>query len=530
MDVDLWVELSGPGASYRIPAFWDGGNTFRVRLVATAPGNWQWRTGNTTGDPGLDNQSGTFIAKAWTEAELDANPNRRGFIRVAANQHTLEYADGTPFFYTGDTWYSMLTGIYAWDRDSGLAGISFQDAVALRKAQGFNGINHIAAFPSDTLKGIWNPATHGKKVAEDGSLPFHIADPEDKKHGVDYTRINPRYWQQADRKMQHLWDHGFAPLMETVRRHESWYSENETERAAFTNYVRYLWARYGCYNLIFSWLHWDNAPAVIRQWKPMIIAGHEALGKMPYGQPETAMAWGSSLDTWYAEPNPVPEDAFDVHNVSNKFRNHLVHDLLRKIYFAKNPKPGINIEPFYAGWANPRHRPPPELDDCTKAQFQMYGSVLNGGFAGHTWGDTYYGGVATNPVEGIPNSDPHVNGFDRYCASSMGHLKAFILDPGHDYRLLQPATPDHLAETDGEWRVLALTADKRVGLGFIAANQSKTDLIKLIAEASYAFEWWDIDEGGWSRRMNLQTDFNGVLRIPNKPDSRGWAFRLKGIE
>ena len=130
IDVDLWVTLNGPGGSYNIPAFWDGGGTFRVRLVATQPGNWTWSTGNQTGDNGLDNQTGAFKAVAWTGDEIEANPNRRGFIRVASNNHTLEYGDGTPFFYTGDTWWSTLTRIYAWGSDDCLANISFQKAIA----------------------------------------------------------------------------------------------------------------------------------------------------------------------------------------------------------------------------------------------------------------------------------------------------------------------------------------------------------------------------------------------------------------
>ena len=112
-DVELWVTLTGPGGTYKVPAFWDGGSTFRVRLVATRPGDWHWSTGNRTGDSGLDNRTGSFLAMAWTEAEKEINPNRRGFIRVASNHRTLEYADATPFFYTGDTWWAALTKIYS---------------------------------------------------------------------------------------------------------------------------------------------------------------------------------------------------------------------------------------------------------------------------------------------------------------------------------------------------------------------------------------------------------------------------------
>ena len=42
-DVVMWVDLSGPGFQKRIYGFWDSDRSFRVRLVATAPGTWTWR-------------------------------------------------------------------------------------------------------------------------------------------------------------------------------------------------------------------------------------------------------------------------------------------------------------------------------------------------------------------------------------------------------------------------------------------------------------------------------------------------------
>ncbi|MEX0324296.1 MAG: DUF4038 domain-containing protein [Puniceicoccaceae bacterium] len=527
LDVDLWVDLDGPDdLHYRIPAFWDGGQTFRVRLVATKPGKWHWSTGSSTGDTGLDNQKGTFEAIAWTDKEKQENPNRRGFIRVAKNQHTLEYADGTPYFNTADTWWCTLTKVYSWDSDAGLSGISFQDALALRKAQGFNSVNLIACFPSDTMNGIWDKSSHGEKVAEDGSLPFEIADPSDKDFGVDYTRINPRYWQQADRKWQHMWNNGFAPFMESVRRHEKWYDENPREREAFVNYTRYLWARYGCYNMIYSWVHWDWDPKVLPQWKAMVNMAHDALGEMPYGQPRTAMAWGSSLTTWLLEPGAVSADALDIHNVSNKGRDYQMQGWLRDIYNAKPTKPGANVEPFYPGWQNKLKE---GLGETAMAQFQMYGSVLNGGFAGHAWGDLYYAGVATNPREGVvvPAGEPHVKGFNRYGARTMGILKDFVLDKGHDYRTLIPATLTHHEDNERELCVLALNKDKSVGLGFIAEGKDKRDIIGLPANVDYTIEWWNVDEGGWSAVGKLTTGATGKLVLPDPPNKNGWAYRIK---
>src|SRR5688572_14542019 len=57
-EVDCWIELEGPGFAKRVYGFWDGGRTFKVRFVATAPGDWQWRSGsNQPADAGLNGGS-----------------------------------------------------------------------------------------------------------------------------------------------------------------------------------------------------------------------------------------------------------------------------------------------------------------------------------------------------------------------------------------------------------------------------------------------------------------------------------------
>ena len=96
-DVTVWVDLKGPGFDKRCYGFWDGGDTFRVRVAATAPGTWTWRSGSQPADPGLDGVSGSFTAVEWTEAQKAENPCRRGMIRPSANGHAFQYADGTPF-------------------------------------------------------------------------------------------------------------------------------------------------------------------------------------------------------------------------------------------------------------------------------------------------------------------------------------------------------------------------------------------------------------------------------------------------
>ena len=72
-DATVWVDLTGPGFNKRVYGFWYGGNSFKVRVAATAPGTWHWRSGSEPNDPGLSGKSGSLTATDWTEQEKQAN-------------------------------------------------------------------------------------------------------------------------------------------------------------------------------------------------------------------------------------------------------------------------------------------------------------------------------------------------------------------------------------------------------------------------------------------------------------------------
>ena len=72
-EMTVWLDLKGPGFDKRCYGFWDGGNTFRVRITATAPGKWTWKSGSQPSDPGLEGKSGSFTAKPWTDNKKAEN-------------------------------------------------------------------------------------------------------------------------------------------------------------------------------------------------------------------------------------------------------------------------------------------------------------------------------------------------------------------------------------------------------------------------------------------------------------------------
>ncbi len=157
-DATVWVDLAGPGFQKRVYGFWDGGNDFRVRVVATAPGIWRWRSGSEPHDVGIAGKSGSFVARELTEKEKQENPLRRGFLQATPNHHALQTADGTPFLVIGDTWWAAGTNRFKWydddvERPIGpMAG--FRGYVRYCKTQGFNWVNMIAAFPNWETDGL----------------------------------------------------------------------------------------------------------------------------------------------------------------------------------------------------------------------------------------------------------------------------------------------------------------------------------------------------------------------------------------
>src|SRR5688572_12693375 len=61
-EVKVWVDLQGPGFNKRVYGFWDGNNTFKVRVTAMQPGKWSWTSGSNKSDTGLNNKKGSFDA------------------------------------------------------------------------------------------------------------------------------------------------------------------------------------------------------------------------------------------------------------------------------------------------------------------------------------------------------------------------------------------------------------------------------------------------------------------------------------
>ena len=221
-DLEVDIVFEGPGGVRRVPAFWSGGQEWRVRFSSDQPGSYSFHSEcSAPDDTGLHGRAGTLEVHPLPQDET--NPlYRHGGLQVAGERTHFEHQDGTPFFWLGDTWWMGFCGRLGWPED-------FQTLAADRVAKGFTLVHLVAGLfpdmPPQDPRG-WNG---GGSAWEQG-----------------FTRVNPAYYDQADLKLQYLVGQGLVPLIvgawgyylpilgeEKMRRH--W---------------RYLVARWGAYPVV----------------------------------------------------------------------------------------------------------------------------------------------------------------------------------------------------------------------------------------------------------------------------------------
>ena len=559
LETTVWVDLTGPNFKERVYGFWDGDRNFKVRLVATEPGEWQWRSGSIPPQEGLAAQSGSFTAIAWTEEEKRQNPLRRGFLRSTANRHAVEFPDGTPYFLLGDTWWSTGTNCFRWyddDQPRPLGpGAGFKDYVRYRKDQGFNLVGIVAAFPNwandgkpahivmdnpekTVIRSAWLEfgANSAKNMDNEGGRPFlypgKVPGYEDVFADVD--RLNPRYFQYLDRKIDYLNQQGFIPFIEVSRRDSSpaWKKYYQWPDS-YARFIEYIFARYQANNVLLSPIHFDTASESVpaADYQAAIEMALRQHGPPPFGTlltgnpaPSTLLNWGDG--SWVT-----------LHQIGNS-REHDFYWYLTQIFHAVFPQPALNGEPYYSGYNDARGRSSgyqfgasgntPTDDQFVRSG--MYGSFLSGGLAGHIYGSEAIWGADVQPAAPIKMWEA----FQWSSATQMRHLRTFAFSIGRRFQDLIPdadwVSPSKTQTTRGYegWAYAAHTADREIVLAYFEKGCLRSLIRAVKPSATYRAEWFDPRNGTFAAAADGWVKSNpiGVIALPPFPADADWGLRL----
>jgi hypothetical protein len=559
-DATVWVDLSGPGFAKRIYGFWDGGRIYRVRLMATAPGTWTWVSGSAPGDTGLSGRSESFVAVPWSRAELDQNPLRHGMVEPTPNGHALQFADGTPYLAIGDTWYALPSNRFKWYDDDTERPIGpnagFKDYVRFRKAQGFNWVNVIAAFPNwktdgkpwhltmddaakTTIRSAWLEFGMGsaKNMDNEGGRPFFFPG-KVPGHGEDFPdvdRINPDYFRYLDRKIDYLNANGFVPFIEASRRDSGlcWHKYYSWPQS-YSRYIQYIWSRYQANIAVLSPVHLDIIDETVSpaDYSNAIRVVEERYGPPPFGTLLSANANPSTLENW-GEPSWVT-----LHQIGN-MREHNNYWYLTEIYSLNPPRPALNGEPYYAGYKDARG---PGGANYTRGavggserdnefcRSGLYGSFLSGGFAGHVYGAEGIWGADIEPTAPTKMWDA----FTWASGAQMQFLRTFAFSIGKRYQELVPmadlVSPNKSADILGYegWAYCARTPDKAVFLAYFEKGCPRAQVRGARLNTDYRAQWFDPRDGKWidAGDGHVRASKIGVIMLPDFPADADWGLRL----
>ena len=471
------------GMRYSVAGFWDGGKTWKVRFAPPATGEWNWSTSSK--DPGLNGVKGKFQAAEWSEGDKQANPARRGFVRVANTGERagryFEYSDGTPFLWVGDTWWN-------WSK-RGIKFESFQRLADDRAVKGFT-VGQIFFAGNDGL------------LNRTYDLP-----------NVEQIRGVEQFIAYANSKGITVWIH---PWWSRQRLNER-ISEDKMRR-----WWRYVIHRLGAYNVIwvlageynmnnyggFGLPFWKDLGALVKREDPY---GH-MLGVHP-----TPPGWSGGADApQWSTGEVIHAERWLDYNQSQvghgRWRNEMIPLVIAADYARRPPKPAVVTEPWYefiAGSAS-----------GADIRFGAWSAILSGA-AGHSYGG---GHVWWAHVPESPSSQGNwpldksfgTNTLDYPGAVSMSFLAKFL--KGIKWWTLEPH-PELLSDTPSKY---CAAVPGRIYVAYLRyGGEAKVDLRPSIETDQFEYTWFDLDQskerasgkvnGGAWRELRAPEDYPGQL-------------------
>jgi len=470
------------GMSYAVPAFWDGGKTWKARFAAPAVGEWSYAASSS--DPAIQAVKGSFQCVAWSDAERAASPTRHGFVRVAGNGSRagryFEYADGTPFLWIGDTWWPWLK-----------RGISFTRAKQViddRSARGF------------TIGQVVFGANNAARLA-----------------GRDYATPDLEAIHDAERFIAYANSQGITLWI------MPWWSAKDLDKSVgaekMRRWTRYMVHRLSAYNVIWNvggeYNMYDYGGLGLQFWKELgALIRREDPAAHAIGVHNTPPGWSAGEigeSAQWSTGSVLHDQAWLDFNGSQvghgKWRNELVPQIMSLDYARRPAKPTLITEPWYEFAEG--------MAPAMEVRFAAWSAMLSGA-AGHTYGGGHQWWADIPDPSLTPRKDSwprpplSVDTLDFPGALSMGFLAKFLkgiewwkLEP-HPELVLEYPQPLASANAGREYLVYA-----RYG------GQLKLDLRATAESDRLRFTWIDLAA---SKEARAGTVNGGAIRTFHTPE------------
>ena len=514
------VVFTNGNKTITMPGFWDGDNVWRVRFALPTEGKWTYKTVySDTSDSGVHNKTGSIQVDKYS-GSLEIY--QRGFVKTQPNTKYFTYADGTPFFYLGDTHWNFVAEEYdkAGAKSTGTDATShFKYIVNKRVSQGYTVYqsqpNEVSFDMTDgitvkDLAGLQNMDRYFKYIADQGMVhanaQFFFASSMNSVVMVNYSKAEyeklldtlSRYWVAR---------YGAYPVMYTLAQevdNDYYYKENGASNTTMN----------GLNN---PWKFVCTALAKYDPYDNPISAHQEGASKiMSYTTAVNSSFRNVEGHTWWATQwKPVLNKATDFSGA-------------RDYWEGGQGKPAVMYEGRYDGlWTNEYG-----------ARAQMWLSFLNGIF-GHGYGaidiwlynstydmdaDTERDGVVTT-VE--TKKTPWGTSIEYASGYQMGYAKEFFEQ--YEWWKLTPAFDDKKIFTSETGFYSVAYIEKDLFIAYLYDDISKAGTKKtgtftgLDANADYTYQWYNPRTTAMSEPTKVQKDGSNFV-IGERPSAEDWVL------
>lgn len=500
-DVDLEATFTGPGGlKITRPAFWDGDLTWKIRFAPTETGVWAMTTNATdVSNSGLHNVTKTVECSSYA-GDLDIY--KHGFLKISNNGRFLTFADGTPFFYLGDTHWILPHERFETANAPGVAS-QFKYTVDKRVKQGFT------VYQSEP---IWNGNQDGDDAANLGN---------------GFTSADLGGFANLDRKFKYIANQGLVHANAQV----DW-ATSPTYIPAYTEdymaqIARYWVARYGAYPVIWTIAQEiDNnmydafTTETIKKW---FAVGQSIFDNDDYDHPVLPHMEDASQTTW---SNSWWSDKPYHDGWAIQWQSNMAKVTIPKGFWNTLPtKPLILYESFYDQFqTNSRGA----LGSAYKSfQYGMYGYGYG---ASGVWNDIY-----SKPGEPADYGTGYLmpekyfwwfDGANLETGDQLTHFKNFYTNL--EWWKLIPRFDDRNWGSFYYSKHSLLSSDhKNTFVVFFFSDSKSTGTLKNIESgATYAARWFNPRDGQYTL-IDTITQNSAEWSIPERPTKEDWVLLVR---
>ena len=364
-DAEVQGEFTGPdGTRIRVPGFYAGANTWKIRFSPPMPGHWSMVTSSST--LGLSGQTAIEI-----ECKKNANPAIHGGLRVdPVNRHHFLYEDGSRYLLMGYE-ADWLWGADMTDPERKVMH-HLIDQIAAR------GFNHLLVniYAHDTS---WSK---GKQNQWDyGPTPIYVFGGTNGK--PDHTQLNTAFFDLYDGMMNALLEKGIVAhiMIKVYNKMVNWPTPGSKDEE---RYFRYVTARYQAYpNVV-----WDFAKEAYNEHDKRLEKILIDLVRATDGYHRLTTAHDNDLYDWDAKLN-----------TNLDFRTDQEHNHWKEMMaFDRNllPWPIVNSELYYERGVEelPTYPVKQDWQDMIRGAYEVY---LSGGYFVYYYSNTAWDLVKPNP-------------------------------------------------------------------------------------------------------------------------------------